>query len=658
MKLWRANCNKVDIKTVICEPLTMQESIEERIHFFQMLIDNIPVVIFRINKDGIFTRSVGLGLKVFGVKDNESVGKNIFELYPVAGTRMRRALAGESLKFITNMEIRGKIIFLDVMLSPDPFHEGGVIGTLLDITQQNGVEEELRKAKIKLGQTVDLLNAGEEISKTGGWEYDVASDLVYRTKNMKLLLGINEETTSLNDAAILYEDDDAELIRQGMKNAIENQVSYDIEITPKGTQKCLRSIGVPIVENGKTVRVVGAVTDITEIKQAEKELLKAKQIAEKAAMAKQQFLSNMSHEIRTPMNAVIGMTNLLLQENPKPEQIDSLKILKVSGENLLDLINDVLDYSKIESGKMLFEQIDFNLIELVNNIKEIHYLSAQEKGLKFKIKVDSDLPAMIVGDPIRLMQILNSLISNAIKFTNVGSVVLDVSLNELLGNLVDINFVVTDTGIGIDADKTDYIFESFTQESVSTTRFFGGMGLGLAITKRLIEMLGNEISVKSSVGVGSSFSFNLQFKKSKKKHESADLPESPFNFSSLAGYKVLLVEDNEINVIVASKFMQKWGLHIDCAWTGTEAVEKVIENHYDLVLMDLEMPKMDGFEATKVIRSIADDKFKQLPIIALTASLLSEINKQILEAGIDDYVAKPFSPTELHAKIRLHLQIS
>ncbi|NRF40609.1 response regulator [Pedobacter foliorum] len=636
----------------------MQESIEERTHIFQMLIDNVPVVIFRINKDGIFTRSVGLGLKVFGVKDNESVGKNIFELYPVAGTRMRRALAGESLKFITNMEIQGKIIFLDVTLSPDPFDEGGVIGTLLDITQQNGVEEELRKAKIKLGQTVDLLNTGEEISKTGGWEYDVASDLVYRTQNMKLLLGINEETTSLNDAAILYEDDGAELIREGMKNAIENQMSYDIEIIPKGTQKCFRSIGIPIVENGKTVRVVGAVTDITEIKQVEKELLKAKQVAEKAAMAKQQFLSNMSHEIRTPMNAVIGMTNLLLQENPKPEQVDSLKILKVSSENLLDLINDVLDYNKIESGKMLFEQIDFNLIELVNSIKETHYLKAKEKGLKFKIKVDSDLPAMIIGDPIRLIQILNNLVSNAIKFTNDGSVILDLSLNSLLGNLVDINFVVTDTGIGIDPNRKDYIFESFTQESTNTTKVFGGTGLGLAITKRLIEMLGNEISVKSSIGVGSSFSFNLQFKKSKKKRDSVHLPESSMDFSSLAGYKVLLVEDNEINVIVASKFMQKWGLHIDCAWTGTEAVEKVIENHYDLVLMDLEMPKMDGFEATKVIRSIADDKFKQLPIIALTASLLTEISKQILEAGIDDYVAKPFSPTELHAKIRLHLQIS
>jgi len=643
-------------ETIICERLTMQESIEEKIHFFQMLIDNIPVVIFRINKEGIFTRSVGLGLKVFGVKDNESVGKNIFELYPAVGTRMRRALAGESLKFITDMEIQGKIIFLDVMLTPDPFHEGGVIGALLDITQQNGVEQELRKAKIKLGQTVALLNTGEEISKTGGWEYDIESDLVYRTKNMKLLLGINEETTSLNDATILYEDDGAELIKEGMRNAIENQVPYDIELMPKGTQKCFRSIGIPIVENGKTIRVVGAVTDITEIKQAEKELVKAKQIAENAAMAKQQFLSTISHEIRTPMNAVIGMTNLLLQEDPKPEQIDSLKILKVSSENLLGLINDVLDYSKIESGKIQFEQIDFNLIELVNNVKETHYLSAKEKGLQLKIKIDSDLPAMIVGDPIRLMQILNNLLSNAIKFTNVGSVVLDLSLNKLLGNLVDINFVVTDTGIGIDSNKKDYIFESFTQASTDTTRFFGGTGLGLAITKRIIEMLGNEISVRSSVGLGSSFSFNLQFKKSKRKPDNIHLPE-PVCFSSLAGYKILLVEDNEVNVIVASKFMQKWGLHIDCAGTGTEAVEKVIENHYDLVLMDLEMPKMDGFEATKVIRSIADDKFKQLPIIALTASLLTEISRQILEAGIDDYVAKPFSPTELHAKIRLHLQI-
>jgi len=525
----------------------MQESLEEKDYLFQMLLDNVPVVIFKTNKDGVFTRSVGLGLKVFGVKDNESVGKSIFELYPVAGEIMRRALAGESFKFVADVEIKGKMIFLDVTLCPDPSDVGGVIGLLLDITRQNNVEEKPRKAS-----------------------------QVLSPKNKKLM-GINEETTSLNDA----------------------------------------------VEK-----------------------------------AKQQFLSNMSHEIRTPMNAVIGITNLLLQENPKPEQIESLKILKLSGENLLELINDVLDYSKLESGKMLVEPIDFNLIDLVNNVKETHHLTAKEKGLEFKIKIDSDLPVMVVGDPTRLAQILNNLVSNAIKFTNKGSVIMDLSLNRMVGNLVDIDFVVTDTGIGIETDKRDYIFESFTQGSANTTKAFGGTGLGLAITKKIVALLGGNISVKSVVGIGSTFLFNLQFKKSKKKVGHTAVPEIVADFSSLAGFRILLVEDNEINVIVARKFMQKWGLHIDCAANGTEAVEKVIENHYDLVLMDLEMPKMDGYEATKVIRSIADDKFKQLPIIALTASLLTEINKQILEAGIDDYVAKPFSPLELHSKIRQYLHIN
>ncbi|WPP52925.1 PAS domain S-box protein [Catalinimonas niigatensis] len=386
----------------------------------------------------------------------------------------------------------------------------------------------------------------------------------------------------------------------------------------------------------------------------EQELIEARKQAEHASMAKAQFLSTMSHEIRTPLNAVIGISYLLLQDDPKPEQVENLQALRFSGENLLALINDILDFSKIEAGKIEFEEADFNLKQLLTGIQKSLALKAEEKGLDLHLTYDDAIPKAVVGDPTRLSQIMNNLLSNAIKFTKEGSVQMRVSVTAQNQDKVDLSFEVQDSGIGIPEGKQTHIFDSFSQAASDTTRHYGGTGLGLAITKKLLELQGSQIQLSSKEGEGALFYFTLSFKKSNHTIEdkSAFL-QGTEGYKSLEGYQVLLVEDNTMNVIVARQFLNKWKLAFDHAENGEEAVRKVNSGAaYNLVLMDLQMPVMDGYDATLQIRKTHPD----LPIIALTASAMLEIQERVFKVGMNDFVSKPFNPKELYHKIVKHLQ--
>lgn len=376
--------------------------------------------------------------------------------------------------------------------------------------------------------------------------------------------------------------------------------------------------------------------------------------AEKSSQAKSEFLSIMSHEIRTPLNAVIGMSNLLQMSNPRLDQKENLDILKFSATNLLALVNDVLDFNKIESGKVVFENISLNLDDLMQNVCGGQKIKAEAKGLTFKLDVDTRLRNKILfGDPTRISQIIFNLVSNAIKFTKEGHIAVRATCVEDRHNIITVNFSVKDTGIGIEKDNLETIFEPFAQESISTTRQYGGTGLGLAIIKRLLELQGLKMNVASKPGVGSEFSFSMEFPVSTEvvSPRVENAPALSAN-DQLSNMRVLIAEDNMVNVMLMKKLFAKWNIVPTIAENGERAIELVQYGNFDIILMDLQMPVMNGFDAATEIRKMPDPRKANIPIIALTASALFDIRERVFNSGMNDYVAKPFKPNELFEKMQ------
>lgn len=396
--------------------------------------------------------------------------------------------------------------------------------------------------------------------------------------------------------------------------------------------------------------VLASIRDITERKELERALHEAKEKAEEASKAKSMFLSTMSHEIRTPMNAIIGLTNLMLEEDPREDQIESLNLLKFSGENLLAIINDILDFNKIEAGKIELEEITFNLKEILGHNLNLWRNRGSEKGIELKLELNGHLPDTVMGDPVRLGQVLNNLIGNAIKFTEKGYVKVSVSELTTKAHKHFIRFSVKDTGIGIKREKRQEIFENFTQASSSTTRKYGGTGLGLSISQKLVNLMGSEIKLQSEVGVGSEFSFELQLKEGKNS-SLRKIAEEKQKAKDALGMRILLVEDNKVNQVVAGNFLKKWGMEVSFANDGREACEMLTQKTFDIVLMDLQMPEMDGYQATQLIRAMNDPYFKVLPILALSASALMEVKEKAELSGFSGFITKPFKPDELKKKI-------
>ncbi|TGL53149.1 response regulator [Leptospira kemamanensis] len=395
--------------------------------------------------------------------------------------------------------------------------------------------------------------------------------------------------------------------------------------------------------NGEMIRSRSVLVDVTKSIVYEKELIEAKKKAEDANKAKSEFLSNMSHELRTPLNAVIGLSLWLMEENPRPEQLENLKNLKFSSESLLSLINDILDFNKIEERLVVIEAIDFNIKEFLKSITTSFQVRANEKLLDFQLDLDPNLPEYIHTDPTRLLQILNNLLSNALKFTQKGSIHLKLKVEPMEEDTIELKFEISDTGIGIEANKLNFIFEKFTQANQDTTRKYGGSGLGLAISKALVELMNGNIAVKSVLGVGSQFSFTLPCKIGKT-NEFITITNNQNN-EVLKGKIVIVADDISINRSIVIRFLNRWGIKTLEAANGLEVLEILSKQTVDLILMDLHMPEMDGYQASVEIRK--NQIWKELPIIALTASAQIETRQQIKTVGMNDFISKPFNPNDL-----------
>lgn len=384
------------------------------------------------------------------------------------------------------------------------------------------------------------------------------------------------------------------------------------------------------------------------------EILKAKNLAEKAKEAQEQFLANTSHEIRTPMNGIIGMTNHLIETDLSHQQREFVSIIKESSNTLLTLINEILDLSKIVAKKIVFENKPFEIREIVKSIVRLLEFRTKEKSIKILVDIDEQIPEVLNGDAVRLKQILLNLLENAVKFTHQGHVKIQIRIQNSNADFFDLKFIVEDTGIGIPENKLSDIFENFTQVNAKTTRKYSGTGLGLAITKQLIEQQGGNISVVSKLNAGSKFTFNIKFDSGHNTNKANVLSTLEFSVipsADLSQYHILIVDDNKINQQVAALTLEKWHAKTSLVSSAKEAFDLLLCKEFDLILMDVTMPEIDGFEATRRIRAFENKKTAGLPIIAITAAAFIDDKKKCMEAGMNDYVSKPFNPAELLSKL-------
>ncbi len=456
----------------------------------------------------------------------------------------------------------------------------------------------------------------------------------------------------------LVEENEAERYKEIDEYVIEKQKNVEIEETlQQGDEtKNLLIVKFPLFDkNNKIYGIGGIASDITERYLYGMHLIEAKSKAEMAEQLQEQFLANMSHDIRTPMNGIIGMTNILLSTSMSDEQQDFLQVIKKSSDSLMVLINDILDLSKIKAGKLRIEKIDFRLRETLEQTIGTFRTLINDKGLKLRVSVDLNTPDSLIGDPHRLNQILNNLLSNAIKFTATGEINVEVKSLNQQNNEVELSFCIADTGIGIAPEKLQSIFESFSQAETGTSRKFGGSGLGLSISKKLVELQNGAIEACSCPGEGTTFSFTIKYVVAT--HTVAKqynmMKQENFNQEGLAGKRVLVVEDNEANQKVIYHILKKTGIETDLADNGKVAIKLLEEGfEYDLIIMDLQMPEMDGFETTKYIRKHLK---LSMPIIAMTASALRNEKIKCLELGMNEYLNKPFVPADLFRQLRRFL---
>lgn len=530
---------------------------------------------------------------------------------------------------------KGKVIQRNAKGEPER-----MIGTVQDVSGRKAIENRLRESEERLS---NFLNSATE----GFMLLDESLNFIEINRSTLNIFDIDEPQIIGKNIIEISPTDKAKKRIEKYKNILVtgNPVSFeDVSVeTTFGTF----NLSIKAFKVGNGLGMI--LSDISKRKQFEEELIKAKESAEKATRVKSEFLANMSHEIRTPMNGIVGMVNILKDTKLEPDQKEFLHIVESSSDILLTLINDILDFSKIEAGQVELEHIDFNLKNAIKDIINLMEFRAKEKKLSLSLKFDTDIPEVVKGDPVRLRQILLNLISNGLKFTEKGGVEIRVKSITKDKGFYNLFFMVKDTGIGIKPEVRQKLFKSFTQADASTTRTHGGTGLGLTISKSLTEMMGGKIGVNSTPGRGSEFYFNVYLGiADDAKTKNDKIKKQQIERTVTESFKILLAEDNIINQKVAVVTLNRMGHNVIIAKTGVEAVELFTKKEFDVIFMDIQMPELDGYEATMQIRRHeADNALKPIPIVAMTANAMKGDREKCINAGMNDYVSKPFKPVDL-----------
>jgi PAS domain S-box-containing protein len=561
-------------------------------------------------------------------------------------------------KALTSYEICGKRkdgspvwALMNATLVEDEDGGGSIEGTGIDITERKRMEKDLQMIASVVQSSTDLIGFAS-----------LEGSVFFLNPAGRQILGLDRDEPMVVSVADYVMDEDRERFREQVLPAVARDGRWEGE-----TRFRQMKTGAPVpmwqsiffvTEHGTNRRTaLGTICrDMTERKLEEHELRAAKEAAEAASRAKSEFLANMSHEIRTPMNGILGMTALALDTALSPEQREYLSMVKSSADSLLEVINTILDFSKIEAGKLELESIEFNLRNTLEPTLKTLVLRAHEKGLELNYQVRPDVPETLVGDPGVLRQIVVNLVGNAIKFTEHGEVNVRVERESEEEGRACLHFRVEDTGIGIPAESQIGIFDAFAQADSSTTRRYGGTGLGLTISRRLVEMMDGRIWLESTLGKGTAFDFTAWLGKAGQTKPRAVDPLSPPGIhlplpERRTGFHILLAEDNRVNQMLAVRLLEKRGHHVQVAGDGREALEKLKTADFDLVLMDVQMPVMGGFEATAAAREMEKGTGRHIPIVALTAHAVTGDRERCLAAGMDGYVAKPIRPEELFEQI-------
>ncbi len=639
----------------LMQDVTKQRAFERNLAqqraFLRSLVDSIPDPVFYKDTELRYVGCNPAFATLLGIAEGEILGQTDERLLPeeVAADcrRTDEAVLRELRPSRHETWIEsgtGRRICLELIKAPYYDPEGNVIGLLgigRDVTEREAMQEALRQSERRFRDITDA--AGEFI-----WEVNAQARFTFLTRRVETVLGQPVSRLLGHTPFETMDREEAARVEEWFRNVAASGKPFRNLIhsirRADGSRCWVQVSGEPVfAPDGSLAGYRGTTMDITDRKAAEEELIWAKEAAEAANLAKSEFLANMSHEIRTPMNGILGMSELLLESELDTEQAEYTRTIVESGKSLLGLLDDILDLSKIEAGQITLETQPFDPHAVVENVAALLRPQAEEKDLAFRVDVDAAIPGALLGDASRLRQVLINLTGNAVKFTESGSVILRASLEASEGEERAIRFAVRDTGIGIAPESLERIFDEFAQADLSTTRRYGGTGLGLAISRRIVRMMGGEISVESAPGEGSTFAFQIRLRCAEDDAAPAAEPPETTPQEVLQGRRVLLVEDNATNRRLAEAVLGRFGAEVATAENGQEALAALGRESYDLVFMDCAMPVMDGFEATRRIRNGEAGGHGRLPIIAMTAHAMRGDREKCLSAGMDDYVAKPIS---------------